>query len=85
MAAASPRVACPPGERVPSPLPASSPLPRAQATAPSAQGETLMAPVRYILNREDYARNNLHRTRLVRAALGNDAGLIGAALLPLFR
>ena len=23
---------------------------------PSAQGETLMAPVRYILNREDYAR-----------------------------
>ena len=52
---------------------------------PSAQGETLMAPVRYILNREDYARNNLHRTRLVRAALGNDAGIIGAALLPLFR
>ena len=52
---------------------------------PSAQGETLMAPVRYILNREDYARNNLHRTRLVRAALGNDAGLIGAALLPKFR
>ena len=44
-----------------------------------------MAPVRYILNREDYARNNLHRTRLVRAALGNDAGIIGAALLPLFR
>ena len=52
---------------------------------PSAQGETLMAPVRYILNREDYARNNLHRTRLVRATLGNDAGIIGAALLPLFR
>ena len=49
------------------------------------QGETLMAPVRYILNREDYARNNLHRTRLVRASLGNDAGIIGAALLPLFR
>ena len=52
---------------------------------PSAQGETLMAPVRYILNREDYARNSVHRTRLVRAALGNDAGIIGAALLPLFR
>ena len=52
---------------------------------PSAQGETLMAPVRYILNREDYARNNVHRTRLVRASLGNDAGIIGAALLPLFR
>ena len=52
---------------------------------PSAQGETLMAPVRYILNREDYARNSIRRTRLVRAALGNDAGIIGAALLPLFR
>lgn len=52
---------------------------------PSAQGETLMAPVRYILNREDYARNQVHRTRLVRAQLGNDAGLIGAALLPKFR
>lgn len=52
---------------------------------PSAQGEMLMAPVRYILNREDYARNSVHRTRLVRAALGNDAGIIGAALLPLFR
>ena len=52
---------------------------------PSAQGETLMAPVRYILNREDYARNSVHRTRLVQAALGNDAGIIGAALLPLFR
>ena len=52
---------------------------------PSAQWETLMAPVRYILNREDYARNSVHRTRLVRAALGNDAGIIGAALLPLFR
>ena len=52
---------------------------------PSAQGETLMAPVRYILNREDYARNQLRRTRLVRAALGNDAGIIGAALLSRYR
>lgn len=51
----------------------------------SNQGETLMAPVRYILNREDYARNNTHRTRLMRAQLGNDAGIIGAAMLPKFR
>lgn len=51
----------------------------------SNQGETLMAPVRYILNREDYARNNARRTRLLRAQLGNDAGLIGAAMLPKFR
>jgi len=52
---------------------------------PSAQGETLLAPLREILDREDYARNQAHRTRLVKAALGNDAGLVGAALLPLFR
>ena len=51
----------------------------------SNQGENLLGPVRHILNREDYARNSVHRTRLVRAALGNDAGIIGAALLPLFR
>ena len=52
---------------------------------PSAQGETLLAPLREILDREDYARNQTRRTKLVRATLGNDAGLIGAALLPLFR
>ena len=57
-------------------LPAGGHLHRRRPLRP---GETLMAPVRFILNREDYARNNLHRTRLVRAALGNDAGLIGAA------
>jgi glucokinase len=49
------------------------------------QGETLLAPVRAIFDREDYARNSRHRTRLVRASLGNDAGIIGAALLPLYR
>lgn len=52
---------------------------------PSAQGENLIGPVREILQREDYARNQTHRTKLVRALLGNDAGLIGAALLPRFR
>lgn len=52
---------------------------------PSAQGENLLGPVRAILDREDYARNSARRTRLVRAALGNDAGIIGAAMLPLFR
>ncbi len=52
---------------------------------PSAQGENLMGPVREILQREDYARNQSRRTKLVRALLGNDAGIIGAALLPLFR
>ena len=48
-------------------------------------GETLLTPVRAIVEREDYARNSLRRCRVVRAQLGNDAGIIGAALLPRFR
>ena len=49
------------------------------------QGETLLAPVRALVDQEDYARDSAHRTRIVRATLGNDAGIIGAALLPLYR
>ena len=49
------------------------------------QGETLLGPVRELVEQEDYARHSRHRTRIVRAALGNDAGIIGAALLPLYR
>lgn len=49
------------------------------------QGETLLRPVREIFDREDYARDCTRRTRIVRAELGNDAGVIGAALLPLYR
>lgn len=48
-------------------------------------GEALLGPVRAILDREDYARHNKSRTRLLRAELGNDAGIIGAALLANFR
>ena len=48
-------------------------------------GETLLAPVREILDREDYARHNQRRTRLMLAQLGNDAGIIGAAMLKKFR
>lgn len=48
----------------------------------AAQGENLLAPLRAILDREDYARSDQRRTRLTTAQLGNDAGLIGAALLP---
>lgn len=44
-------------------------------------GETLLAPVRAILDREDYARDSKHRTKLTLAQLGNDAGIIGAAFL----
>lgn len=49
------------------------------------EGETLLAPVREIFDREDYARDCKQRTSIVRATLGNDAGIIGAALLPLYR
>lgn len=48
-------------------------------------GEVLLAPAREILDREDYAKYYTRRTRLCRAELGNDAGLIGAALLRRFR
>ena len=51
----------------------------------SNAGEALLGPVRAILDREDYARHNAARTRLQRAELGNDAGIIGAALLQKFR
>lgn len=47
----------------------------------SAEGETLLAPVREILEREQYSRNCKKRTVLKKAELGNDAGFIGAALL----
>lgn len=49
------------------------------------QGEALLAPVRALVDKEDYARDSARRTRILRAALGNDAGIIGAALLPLYR
>ncbi len=47
----------------------------------SAEGETLLAPVREILEREEYSRNCVKRTELKKAVLGNDAGIIGAAFL----
>ncbi len=48
-------------------------------------GEKLLGPVRAVLEREDYARNGKQRTKLMLAQLGNDAGIIGAALLKRFR
>jgi len=47
----------------------------------SAEGEKLLAPVRAIVEREQYSRNCEKKTVLKQAALGNDAGIIGAALL----
>lgn len=48
----------------------------------SQAGDVILKPVQDILDREDYARNIPRRTRVTRAVLGNDAGLIGAAMLP---
>ena len=43
--------------------------------------ETLLAPVREFVDREQYAMNSAKKTVVCRAELGNDAGIIGAALL----
>jgi glucokinase len=48
------------------------------------QGDALLAPLQAVLDREDYARGCPTRTRLALARLGNDAGLVGAALLGSF-
>lgn len=45
------------------------------------QGEYLLSRIRQIVDREDYARDMEKRTRIVKAALGDKAGIIGAALL----
>ena len=51
----------------------------------SAQGERLLAPVRKQVLAEDYARDCPARVTVLPAALGNDAGIIGAALLGTLR
>ncbi len=45
------------------------------------EGETLLAPVREYVAREQYAMNAAKKTVICKAQLGNDAGIIGAALL----
>ncbi len=47
----------------------------------SKQGEILLAPIREIVEREQYSRHSDKKTVLKIAALGNDAGIIGAASL----
>lgn len=51
----------------------------------AGQKDKLLAPLQAILDREDYARENQNRCRIALATLGNDAGIIGAALLNQFR
>ncbi len=47
----------------------------------SGEGETLLAPLREIVERERYGVGLVEAPRLAIAALGNDAGIIGAAFL----
>ena len=50
-----------------------------------AQGENLLAPLRSALNREEFTKDSPRRTKLCVAQLGNDAGIIGGAMVPLYR
>lgn len=47
----------------------------------SNEGETLLAPIRKIIEFERYSKNVNRQTEIRRAELGNDAGIIGAANL----
>lgn len=47
----------------------------------SKEGETLLAPVREYIDREEYARDSHKRVTLKTAQLRNDAGVVGAASL----
>ncbi len=47
----------------------------------SKEGETILAPLRTIVEKERYTKNSIKNTELVAAQLGNDAGIIGAAFL----
>ena len=47
----------------------------------AASDELLLNPVREIVGRECYARHTNQVPRILRAEMGNDAGIIGAALL----
>ncbi|MDE6107994.1 MAG: ROK family protein [Oscillospiraceae bacterium] len=49
------------------------------------QGENLMKPLRAVLDREEFTKDAAHRTQVCIAKLGNDAGIIGGAMLPLYR
>ncbi len=47
----------------------------------SNEGETLLAPVRAFVEENAYYGEGVPHTRIERAVLGNDAGIIGAALM----
>jgi len=45
------------------------------------EGENLLIPLKKQLEAERYSKHSIKQTKLVIAALGNDAGIIGAAML----
>lgn len=45
------------------------------------EGENLLTPVRVIVDKEQYGHNPDAKTKICKAQLGNDAGIIGAAML----
>ncbi len=47
----------------------------------SNEGDYLLDPVRQIVEKEQYSRHCDDKTRIIKASLGNDAGVIGAAML----
>ncbi len=51
----------------------------------SRQGDKLLAPLRQVLDREEFTRDSPRRTTLRVAQLGSEAGIIGAALVPEYR
>lgn len=51
----------------------------------SKQGDNLILPVRAALDREEFTRDGARRTKVCVAKLGNDAGIIGGALVSEYR
>lgn len=49
------------------------------------EGETLMEPLRRFVQAERYSIHSKIQTRIVKAELGNDAGVIGAAILGMIK
>ncbi len=48
---------------------------------PEKHVDTLLLPLEEYLKQERYSKHSVIQTRLCRAALGNDAGIIGATFL----
>ena len=47
----------------------------------SNEGDNLLNPIRDFVNKERYTKYAKKQTKICRAVLGNDAGIIGAALV----